>query len=229
MDPVKRRERIHSRGSIAKTESKFVDWFSPVSSTPPAQLGRVRAEKRTDTTQPGAAMIDLVYDGRILHWHGHGNFKATSGMTGLQEPRFQCIPDGGPIPEGEYKIATQIDPHPARDDGTHSCSLMPARSMQLIPRGSAAAGCEPYWSNWGWHRVRVEAAELHTRQRCATRRSGFYLHDSTKGYTHGCIEVEGSFFSTFVGFIRQRGSAVRNLRLKVQYIGLTTNGGTASP
>jgi hypothetical protein len=56
-------------------------------------------------------------------------------------------------------------------------------------------------------------------------RGGFYLHDSTKGYSHGCIEVEPSFLS----ILRARAAnATRGyFLLKVTYVAdRATNGGT---
>lgn len=54
---------------------------------------------------------------------------------------------------------------------------------------------------------------------------GFYLHDSTKGYSHGCIEVEGRIFPQLRSFNRSTGKA--SLIIKVSYIkGKETNGGT---
>ena len=47
--------------------------------------------------------------------------------------------------------------------------------------------------NWGENRVRLNA--LHIDNPKARNRGGFYLHDSTKGFTHGCIEIEPRFFA----------------------------------
>jgi hypothetical protein len=177
-------------------------------------------------------MTDLFYDGQTLTWRGYGAYKATSGMAGLQEPRYQCISDGGPIPEGNYRLPLAVDKSDAQDDGTNSCTLRPASMMQHIPRGPNAGACERYWANWGFHRIRLEAADAHTRTRYGGRRSGFYIHDSTKGYSHGCIEVEGSFFSMFTMFLvaQPRGIQKRALSLSVRYqSGATTNGGTKRP
>jgi hypothetical protein len=54
------------------------------------------------------------------------------------------------------------------------------------------------------HRIRFEPADEKTKRRCSHRRSGFYLHDSTKGYSHGCIEVQGSFFGALRSVIREK-------------------------
>jgi hypothetical protein len=84
---------------------------------------------------------------------------------------------------------------------------------------------KPYWANWGFNRARMEPADIVNRARCKPMRGGFYLHDSTKGYTHGCIEVEGRLFS----ILRNHHIMTKKqtLTLKVTYVpGRETNGGT---
>lgn len=76
---------------------------------------------------------------------------------------------------------------------------MPAKSImgiQKIPRGkNDASECEPYWAQWGQNRARMEPADSSTQNKCLpVMRGGFYLHDSTKGFSHGCIEVEINLF-----------------------------------
>ena len=44
------------------------------------------------------------------------------------------------------------------------------------------------WANWGNNRVRFEPADVITKNKCKTNRGEFYLHDSVKIYSHGCIE-----------------------------------------
>jgi hypothetical protein len=168
---------------------------------------------------------DLAFAGQIVRWRGHGIFRATSGLPKYQLPQFQCLQDNGPVPEGAYVVKLVGAGAPARDDGTGSCSLQPSWQFESIPRLAATGDCEPYWRQWGWHRIRFEPADEKTRLRCRPRRSGFYLHDSTKGYSHGCIEIEGRFFAalrTVIASGRQK-----QLRLRVQYVpGRQTNGGT---
>jgi hypothetical protein len=176
---------------------------------------------------------DLIYDGQKLVWNGHGQFKATSGMVAFQMPIYQCNPDAGPIPEGLYSLQLKEDTRPARNDGTDSCTLVPSTLIQRIPRGNEAGECEPYWANWGFHRVRIEPADDLTKRRCSHRRAGFHIHDSTKGFTHGCIEVEGAFFSVLhavASRIRHSRTARASLLLRVAYVpGRPTNGGTKVP
>lgn len=169
---------------------------------------------------------DLLYDGQFLKWRSQGLvFKATSGLSGHQLPDNHCRPDSGPIPEGYYKIFL-ADQGVAADDGRGLCALKPAWGIEKIPRGTDAGHCERYWANWGHHRARMEPADGATEQRCApVMRRGFYLHDSVKGYSHGCIEVESALFphlhTYHTKFRRQ------TILLRVKYVaGRPTNGGT---
>src|SRR6185436_16121224 len=96
------------------------------------------------------------------------------------------------LPEGSYYLLLIADDEPAKIDA--SCVPEPSWHLQRIPRGSEAAECELTLANWGRNRVRLTPANSATAHACAPRRGGFYLHDSTKGFSHGCIEVEGKFF-----------------------------------
>ncbi|NHZ42533.1 tlde1 domain-containing protein [Massilia aquatica] len=170
-------------------------------------------------------VVDMEFDGQVLTWNGSGRFKATSGLPDNQVPKDQCVKDKGPVPEGVYKVLF-TDRGAAQDDGTGKCALIPGWGVQTIPRGAQAGSCEKYWANWGRNRAMMIAADPATRNACATERSGFYLHDSTKGYSHGCIEVETSFFAALQS--RAKSSRSRNyFILKVKYVGnRVTNGGT---
>ncbi|WP_019606041.1 tlde1 domain-containing protein [Teredinibacter turnerae] len=170
--------------------------------------------------------IDLFYDGRFLKWNDKSlTFKATSGMSGHQMPGEQCIPDAGPVPEGEYKVFIS-DHGVAKDDGRGICAIKPSWGIQVIPRGRDAGVCEPYWANWGRNRARMEPANEQTKRACSPNiRGGFYLHDSTKGYSHGCIEVETKIFE----YLRKYHSVSKKqyIILQVRYVaGRSTNGGT---
>ena len=133
-------------------------------------------------------MDTLHYDGTTLTWNTKGSYKATSGMNGYQKPEFQCVKDRGPVPEGNYYVPL-IEGKDAKDDGGGICQLSPSWQIQKITRGTKAGICEPYWANWGYNRVRFEPSDKLTKSKCDPKRSGFYLHDSTKGFSHGCIEI----------------------------------------
>lgn len=170
-------------------------------------------------------IFDMTYDGQTIAWPGKGTFKATSGLPGFQAPKNTCVPDSGPVPEGFYKVFI-ADHGTAKDDGSGYCSLKPSWGIQQIPRGTSAGSCEPYWANWGRNRARLEPADIPTKHRCLPlMRGGFYLHDSTKGFSHGCIEVETRLFPLLKSFHKTTKKSA--LILKVSYVsGRSTNGGT---
>lgn len=166
----------------------------------------------------------LLFNGVSLLWYGKSTFKASSGMPGYQYPRHQCLVEKGPVPEGRYYIPL-IEGGDAQDDGNGICQLKPSWQIQTIPRGKKAGSCEPYWANWGHNRVRFEPSDKTTKAACSPARSGFYLHDSSKGYSHGCIEVETRFFSLLRPFVKKNKD--RKLFLTIKYTaGLKTYGGT---
>ena len=54
------------------------------------------------------------------------------------------------------------------------------------------------------------------------------MHDSTKGYTHGCIEVDPRFFSILRSYVNK--TKKKRLYLQVDYgAGGSTYGGTKKP
>lgn len=170
--------------------------------------------------------IELFYDGQFLKWNDKSlTFRSTSGLLGRQIPGEQCTPDAGPIPEGLYKVYI-TDHGVAKDDSRGICALTPSWGIQEIPSGINAGSCAPYWANWGRNRARMEPANEATKKHCAPiTRGGFYLHDSVKGYSHGCIEVDTKIFK----HLRQyhNSSKKSTLILQVKYIaGRATNGGT---
>lgn len=167
---------------------------------------------------------DMVYDGQKLQWWGHGVFKASSGLNGYQMPTEECNKGSGPIPEGVYKVLL-ADRGMAVGD-LNDCTLQAGWGIQKIPRGAQVGLCEVPWAAWGNNRARMEPADEATTAKCHPfRRSGFYLHDSTKGFSHGCIEVEGRLFP----LLRSHHQITRKntLTLKVKYVpGRSTYGGT---
>lgn len=158
---------------------------------------------------------DMNYNGKKIEWAGYGSFNASSGLPHLQKSSEMCNSEGGPLPEGHYKIyLTEMGS--ALDDGKGICNLQPAWGIQTIPRGAAAGHCEPYWANWGVNRARMEPADNKTKNQCSPiMRGGFYLHDSVKGFSHGCIEVDTIIFSKLRAVHKQ--TKKRFLIIKVVY------------
>jgi hypothetical protein len=226
-------------GTVDATTINAIKWFQREVVKLSKPDGLVEVGKRTikalvspvpQKFQAEAKGERLVYDGHTLKWMNPGDgqpavsYKATSGLPGHQVTIDQCLKDEGPIPEGKYKFRLVVDKRAARDDGTGRCNLQSSTRIQQIPRGAQAGACEPYWSNWGRNRVRIDAADSKTRSACKPRRSGFYLHDSHKGFSHGCIEVEVTFFDRLYKYAKK--SPGRSMSVYVDYAHATTYGGT---
>ena len=160
--------------------------------------------------------IRLRYDGHSVTVHEANlvgppqSFSATSGMPDYQRPEHQDRKGEGPIPQGTYKLKLQTDPSPARvrSDG----SLAPSSLIQTLPDGRP---------EWGKNRVRLEP---HDQAATSSGRSGFYLHDSTKGYTEGCIEVDSGIFDVLRNFAQRFPG--QTVLLDVNHIYPDTYGGT---
>jgi len=122
--------------------------------------------------------------------------------SNYQRPKEQCRSNAGPIPGGKYVLYLRVDKRKfARVENASICKLTPANltmDIQRIPAPDIRVGtgdCLPYWQNWGSQRIRIEAFDDKAKNACQKMGgcSGFYIHDSHKGFTHGCIEVLNTF------------------------------------
>lgn len=186
-------------------------------------------------------MADLVYNGTQLIWNGHGvfknSFKASSGRDGYQDTSVQNLSDLGPIPEGLFAVPLKIGGTSAtrikKKGGGLVCDLDKKAEIQTLPLADVnvtydgqSYTCETPVASWGINRVRLRTIRIYDKKN--SHRAGFYIHDSTKGHSAGCIEVESSFFFNLRAYaekVKQKGE----LLLEVKYTGSSTYGGTKVP
>ncbi|WP_254510045.1 hypothetical protein [Anatilimnocola floriformis] len=182
---------------------------------------------------------DLHYNGKHLFWFGVGNFKktkefaATSGMTNHQTADEQGERDRGPIPEGQYKFfinnagtAHVVDPS---DD---NFTLDTRQGIESLEDMKDDQGHTFNSSAWGKNRVRLNLIMLSHPNPKTSQRGGFYLHDSHKGFTHGCIEVDTAFFKRLRIFATEQakhknGKKFLTLLVKYPTADASTRGATA--
>lgn len=160
---------------------------------------------------------DMLYDGEHVHWYGIGKYNATSGMLNFQSASDQTKSDKGPIPEGRYSMYL-IFAGTAKVTNADKGYLDNKQGISDLTDMSGPGGKVYNSSDWGKHRVRLNA--LYIENPKARHRYGFYMHDSTKGYTHGCIEVDMNFFTRLYSFAKAEGSnkkGRKTLHLKVDY------------
>jgi hypothetical protein len=234
-DPYRVFELVGARPGTWKVSA----WDVPRTG-PGVEIARLTVEvRKAQQSDP-----DLSYRGTYLTWlksfpPGLGPepllFSATSGLPGSQIAREQSNKDHGPVPEGTYKFLARIDPlqssvsdankreATATRDGALSITNMD-EGIQFLPVG----GNGPVYSNWGTMRVRLAPVRGNMFSR-----SGFYLHNSHKGFSHGCIEVgsgptSADFFSTLVlyALASTRSQAVLAFGVQYTYPDQTTLGDT---
>jgi len=143
--------------------------------------------------------------------------KATSGLPDRQSPAFQGI-EAGPVPAGLYKINLQLNPSRFASlaaDGSNLYSnfgVQRIRDHYRLPDGNSVIP-----AGWGTWRARLEKVKVNSK------RDNFYLHNSTKGYTHGCVETCDDLYDRFSKYHQQGlGSILVNIRYTTE----STNGGT---
>jgi hypothetical protein len=201
--------------------------------SPPQRVGSLRITVR----DPDDRDADLLYRGRHLVWFRSLPsavrpprplvFAATSGLTGYQLAKLQTWKDVGPTPEHVYTFLAGLDPAQgsvgqanARHARATSLRVPPydpafdhqEAGLQFLPLEASGA---PVSSAWGTMRVRLFPVVL------PSGRGGFFLHNSRKQFSHGCIEVGRArdgrdFFETLLAYARAEGRG-RTLRLKVKY------------
>lgn len=128
---------------------------------------------------------------------GNNEAKTTQGkILNLQQAKYQGVKNGGPTPEGKYSINLKADPDriAQADLKTGALKPSPVGGIEKIPNFVANPNNPGFGWNypeWGDNRAKLDPGK---GTDLLGRENSFYLHDSEKGYTHGCIEVEKGFF-----------------------------------
>jgi RHS repeat-associated protein len=168
----------------------------------------------------------IGYDGQTLTVYS-GNYgdrsgvlkkcRATSGYSDRQAPQYQSL-EAGPVPEGLYRVNLALDPSRFASLAADGSNLYSAFGVQRIKdRYRLPDGQWGYPEGWGTWRARLE------KVRVGSKRDNFYLHDSTKGYTHGCIETCSDLYDRFAKYHQQ---GIGSILVNVSYTTQSTNGGT---
>jgi len=156
-------------------------------------------------------------------------YNATSGLldeeTGedFRFALFQDKKDRGPIPTGKYEVNLLPDPNRIAnfDHSTGDLVASPEGGIELIPISAKTNDGQTwvYQEHWGTKRASLTPLK-------GTKlfgRSSFYLHNSHKGYTHGCIETENGVFDDLLSY-KKGGHA--SIQVWVNYTSEITYGGT---
>ena len=175
-------------------------------------------------------------------------YKATSGMASAikittlpngkrkqetinpQQAKYQRYSDIGPTPEGKYKINLSPDPDRIAEADPHTGALKRNvdGGIERIPdfvENTENSGSRWTYAAWGKNRARLEPIEVTGATAKDRDLNSFYFHDSEKGYSHGCTEVESALFTKLREY-REEGN--QSIEVMVDYPNRNhrTNGGT---
>jgi RHS repeat-associated protein len=177
----------------------------------------------------------IEYHGQNLTWFGGkagdrssplAQFPASSGLPGYQLRAYQDVKDAGPIPQGQYTI--DLGPDPDRvataDPRTGELVASPKGGIEKIPEETVLRDGRTmtYGANgrpgaWGNRRAELTPADsTNTRGR-----SGFFLHDSDKGFSHGCIDTKPAVLARLVAY-RNAHPEEKSFEVWVRYTSETT-------
>jgi len=148
------------------------------------------ARLEADISLPVDRAAELIYFGKHICWYkslpssGPLVFPATSGLPGHQIALFQKEKDHGPVPEGLYVVQARMDAKQSTHELANRLGDESTANMRTGIQALRIGGNGPVDPNWGTFRVRLEPIEGNMYGR-----GGFYLHNSQKGFSHGCIEI----------------------------------------
>jgi hypothetical protein len=215
--------------------------FRAVAAKPGSWTVQVQEVGRKTSREAGRLLVkvrkvqpsdpDLDYRGTYLAWLRHLPpglgpdpliFHATSGLDRHQIAHQMKEKDLGPVPEGTYRLLARLDP---KQDSVAAANRVEARrtaesitnlndGVQFLPVG----GNGPVYPSWGTLRVKLTPVRVDMGR----REGGFYLHNSHKGFSHGCIEVGTTptrvdFFTTLLRFATATTPRPFHLALRVKY------------
>ncbi|GAB3351428.1 RHS repeat-associated core domain-containing protein [Lysobacter tyrosinilyticus] len=127
------------------------------------------------------------------------------GYFDYRNSAYQNVPGYGPTPEGLYSV--NLVPNPNR-----IANVAPGGYLTPNPNGGIEripAGGEQSWGNWRARLMPAPGTNTYDRD-------NMYLHDSTKGETHGCIETCSGLLDNL---LQLRAAGVKSIDVFVDYPG----------
>jgi len=190
----------------------------------------------------------ILSTGNKIYWYGGKTgdksnllhtYKATSGYKGpdiygkqwnLQNSKYQNVKNGGPTAEGRYHINLKPDPErvATADTKTGELNKNPDGGIERIPKfveNPQKQGSGWTYSEWGNNRAALVPDKVTGATNTERDNSSYYLHDSEKGYSHGCTEVQTELFDQLKEY-RNEGNDKIDVVVKYPSKDHSTNGGT---
>jgi len=195
----------------------------------------------------------ILSTGNKVYWYGgkYGDksivikiYKATSGVKmatftdgkkrNLQFANEQNIKGGGPTVEGKYRLNLIPDPERKAEIDTKSGTIVRNKDGGIESLENMTDPNKPGVTfnspAWGKNRVPMIPVDVKQPNTTPTKEddrdlTSFYFHDSEKGESHGCNEVETDFFTRLKEY---RAAGNKTIEVQVKYTSKkqSTNGGT---
>ena len=190
----------------------------------------------------------ILSTGNKVFWYGGKTgdksnllhtYKATSGYKGpdiygkkwdLQNSKYQTVKNGGPTAEGKYHINLKPDPErvASADTKTGEIKKNPDGGIEKLPNfveNPNKPGSGWTYSEWGTNRASLVPDKVTGATNEQRDNNSYYLHDSEKGYSHGCTEVQTELFDQLKDY-RSEGNEKIDVVVKYPSQDHSTNGGT---
>lgn len=151
----------------------------------------------------GDGMDWLLYTGsKVIYFGGDPGdkttqikmYKASSGHKGFQNSKYQNKSNDGPIPVGKYSVNLTLNPE-RRNEFNEDMTTKLGLGIQVIDWEKAFSE-RVALHGWGQWRARLTPLKGTDTK----GRHSFYLHDSYKGESSGCIEVETDLYYDMVEY-----------------------------
>jgi RHS repeat-associated protein len=137
-------------------------------------------------------------------------FEASSGYAtkykDYRKAEKSTIKDRGPTPQGHYSIDLSLDPNRTAKSDSED---------QLVKgEGIQKTGWDED-SEWGKRRAHLDPVAV-TDNTQGRDNNSYYLHDSSKGYTHGCTEVQPNVIDDLINRRKELNSSISALESVIQ-------------
>ena len=155
-------------------------------------------------------------------------------IMNLQNSKYQYIKGAGPTVEGKYKLNLKPEPETATIKNGEIENGQ-GKGIQILtnmkdPNNPAVNYTSPAW---GEHRINLIPVDVKQPKENASTPSrtddrdlnSFYIHDSEKGETHGCHEIEKRFFDDLMKYQKEGNESIY-VKVKYPSKNYPTNGGT---
>ena len=158
----------------------------------------------------------MTYDGTSISGYRQfgkrytkdNTWSAASGAIDAQNSMNTNMRDLGPVPDAKSGYRIDISPEISTAE-----EVLGTEGNNVLLRGTGIQYIPPGYTQWGSMRVRLQI--INPSEGSLFRdNDSYYLHDSKKGYSHGCVEVDSGVFKWLMGLKTQ---GIKSVILTIKY------------